>query len=126
MASSTRVRRESIEEKGWRIFATGGVWRNTWGSWCVRGDSGEVYVDNGGGCPCPARGACSHQVAVAHADAKLEAPEGTVEVPAAVLAAWMRIELETDTAETEGRLRRAWRGLKEARSALTSSGKRVA
>lgn len=120
--------RESIEEKGWRIFSSGGVWRSLWGSWCVQGDSGEVYKLDGARCPCPARGACSHEVAIAHADDKVEAPEMMVEVPASVVAAWARIEMETRLSDHEfdGRLRRGWRGLKEAREALAGLGKRAA
>ncbi len=61
MASRTR-QRETVEQKGRRLYRQGRVER-LWGSrYRVRGEHG-VYVVVGGRCDCPAHGRCSHVVA---------------------------------------------------------------
>ncbi len=85
--------RETVEENGWRLFCKGAVLGTTPnGGWQVRGESGDVHLVFGGRCGCEARvERCSHVVAAEHAEGRIEAPAGTVEVDAEMLAVLMRL-----------------------------------
>jgi predicted nucleic acid-binding Zn finger protein len=57
--------RESVEEKGRRLFSEGRVSSRDGGYrgvWVVRGENGSYRVRDGR-CECPARSRCSHEVA---------------------------------------------------------------
>lgn len=86
------TRRETVEEKGWRLFTSGAVKGAGW-YWQVRGDSGEYEVISGR-CECPSYSRCSHEVAVEYARGITPAPVDTVEVDAERLVELLRVEAE--------------------------------
>lgn len=88
---------ESVEQKGWRLFAAGAV-RRDGRRWRVQGDNSEYTVERGR-CSCPARCRCSHEVAVEYASGIASAPRGVAEVPVEVLAALLRLEIEAGDGE---------------------------
>lgn len=65
---------ESIEEKALRLYRAGRVTRLHGDVWQVSGDTG-IYTVNlySGGCDCPARGRCSHELGAEIGRAKLNA-----------------------------------------------------
>ncbi len=113
LGGDVSTRRETVEEKGWRLFVAGGVRRGL-SSWLVRGDHGEYRVESGG-CNCPSYSRCSHEVAVEYFGGTIEPPVETVEVSADQLAALIRIAAHVERETAEGQLRYALRNLDAAR-----------
>lgn len=88
------TKRETVEQKGWRLFTSGAVDKIRAHKFDVVGDHGRYTVEDGR-CNCPAYSRCSHEVAVDHARGITPAPVETIEISAEVLAALLRLELET-------------------------------
>lgn len=87
------TKRETVEEKGWRMFASGAVDKVCESLFEVRGDNGRYRVESGR-CSCPSFSRCSHEEAVDLACGIASPPEGKVEVEAEILAALVQLELE--------------------------------
>lgn len=88
------ARRETVEQKGWRLFVSGAV-RRDGRHWRVRGDHGEYEVERGH-CNCPSFHRCSHEVAVEFASGIAPAPADTIQVNAERLAELLRLEILTN------------------------------
>ncbi len=87
------TKRETVEQKGWRLFVAGAVRHDDGDGWLVRGDSGEYEVSARGRCTCPAYSRCSHVVATKYASGALPAPFPTVEIDAKRLHELLHAEI---------------------------------